>query len=406
MILAQLRIPSVTIDESKLLASDDALHLYYILNAVFDCSRSAINKALLTPLGGYTDTSILHTDEEALLMQFKRYQDTWKDKGVYVMLHQFIADYELNQKLYDPSAEQPERRVVNIHQLVEILHKIAFKKKLNPEELLQWFKKGMEGEAREGDEYEQRIESDQDAVQIVTIHKSKGLEYNIVLAPHLDLLAEPPHFNTSSFRDPEGDTYPVVVRLPMAKEQPISALQSIYVSTQAGGSVPLTEVATPRLKSVPSQINRYQLERTVTVKAYNDRGSLASKLNKDVIAKLERTKLPAGITWQVGGAAEVAARNTAGLGGVILFALFGIAVAGGMFVVPLYAFLTTVVDKSETARTIAANNIVNSGAMVVAVLSLGAMTSLGVTIEDTLVLIAASCVVSAWIAWKLNKLCD
>jgi len=128
----------------------------------------------------------------------------------------------------------------------------------------------------------------------------------------------------SSFRDPEGDTYPVVVRLPMAKEQPISALQSIYVSTQAGGSVPLTEVATPRLKSVPSQINRYQLERTVTVKAYNDRGSLASKLNKDVIAKLERTKLPAGITWQVGGAAEVAARNTAGLGGVILFALFGI----------------------------------------------------------------------------------
>ncbi len=128
----------------------------------------------------------------------------------------------------------------------------------------------------------------------------------------------------SSFRDAEGDTYPVVVRLPMAKDQPISALQSIYVSTQAGGSVPLTEVATPRLKSVPSQINRFQLERTVTVKAYNERGMLASKLNKDVIAKLEKTKLPAGITWQVGGAAEVAARNTAGLGGVILFALFGI----------------------------------------------------------------------------------
>ena len=42
----------------------------------------------------------------------------------------------------------------------------------------------MEGDAREGDEYEQRLESDQDAVQIVTIHKSKGLEYNIVIAPH------------------------------------------------------------------------------------------------------------------------------------------------------------------------------------------------------------------------------
>ena len=40
-------------------------------------------------------------------------------------------------------------------------------------------------------------------------------------------------------------------------------------------------------------------------------------------------------------------------------------IAGGMFVVPLYAFLTTTVPKAETARTIAANNIVNSGLMVV-----------------------------------------
>jgi hypothetical protein len=50
---------------------------------------------------------------------------------------------------------------------------------------------------------------------------------------------------------------------------------------------------------------------------------------------------------------------------MLLAMLGGIAVAGGMFVVPLYAFLTTFVEKSQTARTIAANNIVNSGAMVV-----------------------------------------
>jgi multidrug efflux pump subunit AcrB len=128
----------------------------------------------------------------------------------------------------------------------------------------------------------------------------------------------------SSFRDSEGDNYPVVVRLPMAANQPVSALQSIYVSTQSGGSVPLAEVATPRLKSVPSQINRFQLERTATIKAYNERGALPSKLNQQVIAKLEKTKLPPGVSWEVGGAAEVAAKNTSGLGGVILVALFGI----------------------------------------------------------------------------------
>ena len=90
----------------------------------------------------------------------------------------------------------------------------------------------------------------------------------------------------------------------------------------------------------------------------------------------------------------------------ILLDLFGIAVAGGMFVVPLYAFLTTTVAKSETARTVAANNIVNSGFMVIASLMLGALISFGATIEQTLLLVAGACVVAAWIAQKLHKACD
>jgi len=53
------------------------------------------------------------------------------------------------------------------------------------------------------------------------------------------------------------------------------------------------------------------------------------------------------------------------LADLLLLTLMLIAIAGGMFVVPLYAFLTTFVDKLQTARTIAANNIVNSGAMVI-----------------------------------------
>ncbi len=93
-------------------------------------------------------------------------------------------------------------------------------------------------------------------------------------------------------------------------------------------------------------------------------------------------------------------------GDIILFALFGIAIAGGMFVVPLYAFLTTTVEKSQTARTVAANNIVNSGAMVIGAVLYGALASLGVSIADTLFLIAAACLVSAWISWKLHKACN
>ncbi|MCC6478239.1 MFS transporter [Sphingorhabdus sp.] len=93
-------------------------------------------------------------------------------------------------------------------------------------------------------------------------------------------------------------------------------------------------------------------------------------------------------------------------GDIILLALLGIAVAGGMFVVPLYAFLTTTVGKSQTARTVAANNIVNSGAMVLGALVYGLLTAMNVSTADTLFLIAAACLVSAWISQKLHLACD
>ncbi len=85
----------------------------------------------------------------------------------------------------------------------------------------------------------------------------------------------------------------------------------------------------------------------------------------------------------------------------LLLTLLGIAIAGGMFVVPLYAFLTTFVDKSQTARTIAANNIVNSGAMVVgSVIAIG-LSAIGVAIQHQLLLSAAMCTVSAWLGYRL-----
>ena len=90
----------------------------------------------------------------------------------------------------------------------------------------------------------------------------------------------------------------------------------------------------------------------------------------------------------------------------LLGSLLGIAVAGGMFVVPLYAFLTTTVPKSQAARTVAANNIVNSGAMVIGSLIAVAMTMAGLPVENQLLLAAAMCLISAWLAWKLHKACD
>ena len=81
----------------------------------------------------------------------------------------------------------------------------------------------------------------------------------------------------------------------------------------------------------------------------------------------------------------------------LLITLLGISFSGGMFVVPLYAFLTTFVDKSQTARTIAANNIVNSGAMVIGSVVAISLSLAGVPIVQQLLLSAAMCLISAWL---------
>lgn len=87
----------------------------------------------------------------------------------------------------------------------------------------------------------------------------------------------------------------------------------------------------------------------------------------------------------------------------LLLSLLGIAVAGGMFVVPLYAFLTTFVEKSQTARTIAANNIVNSGAMVVGSLVAMALSAFGLPLQEQVLLSAAMCVISALLGAQLYR---
>ena len=94
------------------------------------------------------------------------------------------------------------------------------------------------------------------------------------------------------------------------------------------------------------------------------------------------------------------------LGWLVVLDLFGVAVAGGMFVVPLYAFLTTTVPKSETARTVAANNIVNAGAMVGATIILAGLIFVGVSVAETLFLVVVGSIIAAWLGYRLHRACD
>lgn len=128
----------------------------------------------------------------------------------------------------------------------------------------------------------------------------------------------------ASFRDNEGDNYPVVVRLPRDNVQPVSALQNIYVANRDGRPIRLDEIAAPQLKPVSPVIERYELERVVSVTAQLKQGGTPSIIAQDILREARDIDLPAGYSISAGGEAEAVDNTLAGFGPAILIALFSI----------------------------------------------------------------------------------
>jgi exodeoxyribonuclease V beta subunit len=193
------RDSAATIDDSKILQSEEAVYVLYLLEALISLNRAAINKALLSPFTGYDTKAVLALNEEAVLNDFREYKNIWEKDGVYSFLMKFVSDYQVRALLLNHHTENGERTIANLFQVIEVLHKVQSEKQFSSLELVSWLKRGIDGMQTEGDEFEQRVESDEEAVKIVTLHKSKGLEYNIVFAPFLDLDTKV-HFRFCSFR--------------------------------------------------------------------------------------------------------------------------------------------------------------------------------------------------------------
>ena len=156
-------------------------------------------------------------------------------------------------------------------------------------------------------------------------------------AVRLALAGEP----AGRFRDAEGDSYAVVVRLPLDERLPVSALGKIYVPSTSGGAVPLAEIASPHLASAPARIYRDRQQRFASVTAQVAPGYLTAKVNAAVFAALaKQVKLPPGYSVQAGGEAEASQRAFGGLGPIIALTVFGIL---GVLVVEFGRFRETAV---------------------------------------------------------------
>ncbi|WP_439532301.1 efflux RND transporter permease subunit [Polymorphobacter sp.] len=125
------------------------------------------------------------------------------------------------------------------------------------------------------------------------------------------------------YRDNEGDSYDVVVRLPLDGRQPVSVLDQVQVPA-ARGAVPLREIATPRLDSAPPRISRESQQRVVYIQSEVAPGFLTAQVSDGVERALAGMALPEGYRFGTGGEAEARSRSFSGLGPVIALAVFGI----------------------------------------------------------------------------------
>jgi multidrug efflux pump subunit AcrB len=142
------------------------------------------------------------------------------------------------------------------------------------------------------------------------------------------------------FRDAEGDSYDVVVRLPVeqrwrepaqgqtasrsARCSPWRRLGASMCRPHPASAVPLPAIATPRLSSGPASIDRYGQQRSVALTANVESDYLTSKVNADFGARLAGMELPPGYAIVEGGEAQARSESFGGLGGIILFGIFGI----------------------------------------------------------------------------------
>ena len=127
----------------------------------------------------------LNQDElawEQRVMQFRRYRDVWRIQGVLPMLRRLLHDFALPQTLI--SRTDGERVLTNLLHLSELLQQAAAE--LDGEQaLIRHLSDHLALSGQAGEEQILRLESDEQLVKVVTIHKSKGLQYPLVFLPFI-----------------------------------------------------------------------------------------------------------------------------------------------------------------------------------------------------------------------------
>lgn len=185
--LATLSIPTVYLsNRDSVYKTPEARELVWLLQAVLMPDQDNILRcAMATRLIGFDAIAIenFNTDVqlwEKLVEEFTYYRLNWQKHGVLPMLREIMVHYHTAENLL--ASINGKRRLTDLLHLGELLQEASLKLE-NEYSLVRWLDMQIKAPNSQADNQKLRLESDSDLVQIVTVHKSKGLEFPLVFLP-------------------------------------------------------------------------------------------------------------------------------------------------------------------------------------------------------------------------------
>jgi exodeoxyribonuclease V beta subunit len=185
--LAEAGIASVLNSSESLFASREAVEVGILLRAVSECASSRrLRAALATRLLAVPVRELDLFREEVSLdgwyERFRLYHDLWEAGGFVRMFGEFLDREGVRERLL--ARPGGERALTNVLHLQEVLHTAAAGQKLGMTGLLKYLHDLIAAAADSpAEELQLRLASDAELVQIITIHKAKGLQYPVVFCP-------------------------------------------------------------------------------------------------------------------------------------------------------------------------------------------------------------------------------
>ncbi|SNC58299.1 exodeoxyribonuclease V subunit beta [Sodalis endosymbiont of Henestaris halophilus] len=185
--LATLMIPSVYLsNKDSVFKTIEARELQWILQAVLMPEQDiTLRRALATSLLSFNAATInaLNNDDqrwEQLIEEFTCYRQRWQKNGIQPMLRQIMKNYRIAESLL--SSQGGQRRLTDVLHLEELLQEASTQLD-NEFALIRWLEIQVQSPNPQINNQQVRLESDHHLVQIITVHKSKGLEFPLVFLP-------------------------------------------------------------------------------------------------------------------------------------------------------------------------------------------------------------------------------